>query len=169
MIQIPITAFSARQVQPMLTITDTGVDIMKGLASQNLLKFCYSDSTSEKADGLDIEIADPHRTWMQQHLPKKGIECKAGFTVYNWKNPGDNRVFEMGTFYINQVEYKFGSHHGNVVTVKGSSIPVKSHIKNEKKHRSWEASNLKSIAGQVAQQNGLTLFYDTTQNPQVKR
>jgi len=142
---------------------------MKGLANQNLLKFCYSDSTSDKADGLDIEIADPYRTWMQQHMPKKGIECKAGFIVYNWLAPGDDRTFEMGIFYINCIEYKGGSQHGNTITIKGSSIPVQSRIKNEKKHKSWEKSDLKSIAGQVAKQNGLILFYDTQQNPTVKR
>jgi hypothetical protein len=163
---IPLPLFRARRANPSLVIN--GVDILLGLASQNIISFCYTDNTSDKADDLSIEIADPQRTWMLKYLPanaKKGIECTAGMIVYDWAFPGDTRPFECGIFYINHVGFKGPP---NVVSVKATSIPPNG-VKSTKKFKSWENTNLKSIAGEIASKNGLTLFYDTKEDPQIKR
>jgi phage protein D len=160
-----VPTLKARQAKVSLVIG--GQDIMLGLASQSIISFCYTDSTSDKADDLSICIADPQRTWMLRYLPtsKNGTECQAGIYISDWAAPFDNRPFECGIFYINKVGFKGPP---NVVDIKASSIPPNK-IKHTKKNRSWENSNLDSIAGQIASENGLTLFYDTKENPIVKR
>jgi uncharacterized protein len=144
-----------------------GKDVLLGLADTDVT-FTYTDSTSDKADDLCIEIADPQRTWMLYYLPnnvKKGMEVSAKITITDWKRPYDNRVLECGIFWINHVSFKGPP---NFVTIKASSVPANA-IKGTKKHRAWENSKLKSIAGQIASENGLELYYDTQQNPEVKR
>lgn len=163
-VNINLPFVSARQALPSLVIG--GQDILLGLASQNILSFCYTDNTSDKADDLKIEIADPRKTWMQVYLPKKGIECDANIRITNWFGPGDNRTLNCGHFWIDEVTFKGPP---NCVSIKGTSIPVTAGLKNQKKTRSWENSDLKSIAGKIAEDNQLTLFYDTQQNPRVKR
>jgi hypothetical protein len=86
-------------------------------------------------------------------------------TVYDWAFPGDTRSFECGIFWINHVNFKGPP---NVVSIKATSIPPNG-VKSTKKFKSWENTNLKNIAGEIAVNNGLTLFYDTKEDPQVKR
>lgn len=155
----------ARRAYVSLVIN--GEDIMLGLASQNIKSFCYTDNTSDKADDLSICIADPERTWMLRYLPtaKKGIECEAKIGIYDWAAPMNTRLFECGIFYINHVDFKGPP---NQVDIKATSIPPNG-VKHQKKYKSWENSNLKEISGQIASANNLTLFYDTQENPVVKR
>jgi phage protein D len=163
-LNIPLPLISARRARGSLLIN--GKDILAGLASQNILSFSYTDNTSDKADDLCIEIADPFKTWMQQNLPQKGIECEAFILVYDWSGPGDTRPLRCGTFFIDEVLIKGPP---NSVSVRAASIPSNTGIKTEKKNKSWEDSDLQSIAGQIAKDNNLTLSYDTKENPIVKR
>lgn len=155
---------SMRQAFPSLMVG--GIDILAGLASQQILTFTYTDTTSDKADDIKIEIADPKRLWMQVYLPKKGMECDASIMVSNWSGPGDNRPLSCGHFWIDEINYKGPP---NTVSIKGTSIPVTSGLKNQRKTRSWENSDLQSIASTIASDNGLSLYYDTSENPKVKR
>src|SRR6267142_6603345 len=82
-----------------------GIDLLGALESGNVLSFSYTDNTSDKADDLSVEIADPQRTWMQSYLPKKGSECQAIIKVSNWTTPGDMRIFDCGTFFIDEIGY----------------------------------------------------------------
>jgi phage protein D len=143
-----------------------GTDILAGFASQNILSFAYTDNTSDQADDLAIMVADPHRTWMQSYLPTKGLECKASIKILNWMSPFDTRELKCGTFYIDNVGF---SGPPNAVSIKATSIPINTGIKTEKKNKSWENADLKTIAGGIATENKLELSYDTTINPTVKR
>jgi hypothetical protein len=57
----------------------------------------------------------------------------------------------------------------NTVNMRATSIPITTGLKNEKRTKSWENTDLQTIAGGIAESNGLTLAYDTKQNPLVKR
>ena len=144
-----------------------GQDVLAGLSGQYILQFSYTDNTSDKADDISIELADPARTWMLRYLPttKTGVKITAGIQLYNWSGPGDNRKLDCGIFYINDVELKGPP---NTVSIKATSIPANG-IKGQKKFKAWENKDLKSIAGEIATNNNLTLFYDATDNPIVKR
>jgi hypothetical protein len=163
-LSLPVPVLVARQARPSLIVG--GVDILMGLAAQNILSFCYTDNTSDQADDLSISIADPYRIWMQRYLPKKGIEIQASIILSNWNGPGDNRSLRCGTFYVDNVGI---SGPPNVVNMRGTSIPINTGLKTEKRTKSWENQDLKSIAGGIAGQNGLTLVYDAKDNPTVKR
>ena len=143
-----------------------GIDLLGSLESQSVLSFAYADNTSDKADDLSIEIADPARTWMQTYLPKKGIECKATIKVFNWLTLGDTREFDCGAFWLDQIDF---SGPPNIVSVRATSIPVTTGIKTQKKYRFWEGQDLKAIANQIASENQLTLVWDTQDNPTIKR
>lgn len=163
-LSLPIPVLKARQALPSLVVG--GVDILMGLASQNILSFCYTDNTSDQADDLSIEIADPHRIWMQRYLPKKGVEIQASIIISDWNAPLDNRTLRCGTFYVDNVGMRGPP---NVVGMRGTSIPTNTGLKTEKRTKSWENQDLKAIAGEIAGNNGLTLVYDAQNNPTVKR
>jgi uncharacterized protein len=134
-----------------------GIDLLGSLESNSVLSFAYTDNTSDKADDFTVEIADPQRTWMQSYLPKKGSECQASIKVFNWTIPGDTREFDCGTFFIDEIGY---AGPPNVVTIRATSIPVATGIKNQKKYRFWEDTPVQAIAAQVAGEHGLALVWD---------
>lgn len=163
-ISLPLPFLQARRAKGSLVIA--GVDILAGLGAQNITSFSYTDSTSDKADDLTIDIADPQRIWMLNYIPKKGLEAEASILIYDWASPGDTRTLRCGTFYVDQARI---SGPPNKVSIKATSIPINTGIKSEKKTKAWEAFDLKSIAQEIASNNQLTLFYDTQVNPTVKR
>ena len=134
-----------------------GIDILGALESTSVLSFSYTDNTSDKADDFSVEIADPHRTWMQSYLPKKGSEVQAAIKVFNWTTPGDTRSFDCGTFFIDEIGY---AGPPNTVSIKATSIPVATGLKNQKKYRFWEDQPVQAIAAQVAAEHGLALIWD---------
>lgn len=164
-LNIELPLLRARRAIPSLVIG--GIDVLADLQSQNIISFKYVDNTSDKADDLCISIADPQRTWMQKYSPKtkKGTECTASLRIENWSVPFDTRVFDCGIFYINEVHFKGPP---NAIEIKAGSVPSNG-VKATKKFKSWEGKDLRAIAGEIASQNNLTLFYDTQENPVTKR
>jgi uncharacterized protein len=138
-----------------------GIDILGALESTSVLAFGYTDNTSDQADDFAVEIADPHRTWMQSYLPKKGSEVQASIKVFNWTTPGDTREFDCGTFFIDEIEY---AGPPNMVKIKATSIPVATGLKSQKKYRFWEDVPVQAIAAQVSAEHGLALIWDVAKS-----
>ena len=149
-----------------------GIDILGTLAitssqsqSQSVLSFSYSDNTSDKADDLTVEIADPARTWMQSYIPTKGAECNAIIKVYNWSAPGDTREFDCGAMWVDEIDL---AGPPNMVTVKAVSVPVNTGIKTQKRYQFWEGQPLQAIAAEIAGLYGLALVWDNPETPEAK-
>ena len=157
-------ALTARHANGSLIVG--GIDLLLGAVSQAVTAFSYTDNTNDQADNLEIEIADPARTWMSTWLPKKGIECTATIKVYNWNLPGDTRTVDCGVFWLDQIDF---SGPPNTVSVKATSVPVTTGIKTQKKFRAWEGESLSKIVGQIAEENGLKLVWDAKDDPTLKR
>ena len=160
---LPFLYLRARRARGSLIVN--GEDILAELNTEAVTDFGYSDNTSDKADDLKVTITDPSRTWMQRKLPAEGIKCEAIINVENWTSPRDDRPFRCGTFWINHVHLKGPP---NIVSIRASSVPPNG-AKSTKKNKAWESSNLRDIAGQIAEVNELVLFYDTQDNPLIKR
>lgn len=143
-----------------------GIDILASVASQNVTAFTYADNTSDQADDLIVEIADPARTWMQSYFPKKGEECESIIRVYNWNTMGDNRSFNCGTMWVDELSL---AGPPNVVNVKAVSIPVITGIKTQKQYKFWENQPLQAVASEIAGLYGLALVWDTTESPTLDR
>ena len=157
-------ALTARHANGSLIVG--GIDLLLGAASQAVTAFSYTDNTNDQADNLEIEIADPARTWMSTWLPKKGIECTATIKVFNWNLPGDTREINCGVFWLDQIDFRGPP---NTVSVKATSVPVVTGIKTQKKFRAWEGQPLSKIFGQIAEENGLSLVWSAKDDPTLKR
>ena len=149
-----------------------GIDILAGLSigggenAQNVLSFSYSDNTSDMADDLTVDVADPARTWMQSYVPAKGSECNAVVKVRNWSTLGDNREFDCGVMWVDEICL---AGPPNTVTVKAVSVPVITGVKTQKQYQFWEGQTLQAVASEIAGLYGLTLVWDTADDPKLKR
>jgi phage protein D len=154
----------ARNARPVILIG--GTDYYANLAPF-LLSFTYSDNIG-KIDDLQLELADPDRRFISESFPLKGnAELDVRIICNNWFAPLSPPItLDCGLFWIDQVDFKGPPH---TVSVKANSIPAKSTIKTSNKVRAWEGNSLKDVATQIATENGMSVFWDTRENPKYKR
>jgi uncharacterized protein len=132
----------------------------------DLLSFSYSDNL-DKADDLQIELNDLERRWISDSFPAKGsVTIEAAIVPAHFAWPGEIQRLDCGTFQIDAI-----SHNGPPakVSIKGNSIPIEVSAKGENKVRAWEGKTLREIADDISGENGLTLNWDTEENPRFKR
>src|SRR5271166_3742736 len=144
----------AREARPHLIVA--GIDIIGGVSNEHILSFSYTDNTTDNADGIEIELADPDRTWLEKFMPEEGIECEASLSITNWRGPRDSRDVELGIFWIDEIDF---SGPPNDIKLKGNSTPITTGIKDTKKNKAWESADIKVVGEAIAKDNGLTFVY----------
>lgn len=142
-----------------LKVLYDGTDISTDI-SQSLLGFEFTDHAGEKADDLQITLEDRGHLWRGPWFPGKGAKLKASI------HPSDQRYLPCGSFEVDEVEMNFPP---STVTIKAVSVPITSSLRREKQTRTWEGSNLKEIATEIATGAGLALYWDGDEPPTLTR
>lgn len=140
-------------------------DISADLAPY-LLSWSYSDHASGKADDLQITLEDRAGLWSGDWLPDKGATLKATLVTEHWIEQGKTEELPLGTFEIDAID---GKSSPSTVTIKALSIPESASLRGEEKTRSWEKVKLSTIARDIANNAGMSLFYDTDDDPEEDR
>ena len=126
--------------------------------SSLVLSFTYNDNY-DKTDGLNIQFADADMRWTKDWFPETGESLEATIHMRDWASAGDNRRLPLGVFEIGSVKYS------DTVTLDAMAVPFTSSPRSEKKNRSWKKISLQGIAGDIAGNAGIKLFYDTGVDP----
>ena len=142
-----------------------GKNISKDIASY-LLSFTYTDNASDKADDISFSLEDRKRLWVDDWFPTKGDKVKASIVVHEWDAPDKTKSLPCGTFEVDEVTV---SGPPNTVTIKGISTLVSKPMRQEKHTKAWENVKLSTIAGDMANKNGLKLFWDSKKDPLFER
>lgn len=142
-----------------------GKNISKDIAPY-LLSFTYTDNASDKADDISFSLEDRKRLWVDDWFPTKGDKVKASIVVHEWDAPDKTESLPCGTFEIDEISI---SGPPNTVTIKGISTLVSKPMRQEKHTNAWENIKLSSIAGDMANKNGLKLFWDSKKDPLFER
>jgi len=129
--------------------------------SQDVAPYClsitFTDNAHGKADDLQLEFEDRDHRWAMGWMPHKGERLRAAFQCRNWFADGDSLELSCGSFTIDQIDL---SGPPDVVRVRAVSAAVDTPMRREAKTRAWEHASLKTVAGDVAQEHGLTLQYE---------
>jgi phage protein D len=91
---------------------------------------------------------------------------QAAFVRKNWHGDGKDIVLDCGEFELDAVT---ADGPPSIITIKGTSLPYGSQIRQTLKSRSWEAADLKTIAGEIAADGGMTLMFESANNPSYTR
>lgn len=105
----------------------------------------------------------------QQERERKAFKGTEIHAVIIQKNPfsdGKDKVHDCGVFEIDSVDF---SGPPDELTIKATSIPYSSTLRQTKKTKVWENSTLKNIGAAIAGNNGLQLMYLSEYNPTYKR
>ena len=151
-----------------------GVDISKEL-SKYLLSLSYTDKEEDETDDISITLDDREGKWMRDWLNTskekekrafKGTEIHAVVVQQNYKTDGKDKVLDCGVFEIDEVSY---SGPPEKVSIKATSIPYKTQLRQTKHCKAWENTTLKNIATKISSKSGMKLMYLSSFNPTYKR
>lgn len=145
-----------------------GANISKSLRNF-LLSLTYTDNEEDEADDLQIKIHDRENVWLHQWLndsmqsaAAKGLSMEALFVVKNWKGDGKDKVLDCGRFELDSID---ASGPPATITIKGTSLPFKSQIRQTKKNKAWESYSLSGIAREMASKSGMVCMYESASDP----
>lgn len=128
----------------------------------------YSDALSDEADTAEIELHDVNHIWREEWFPQRGDTASIELVRVNW-NGDEEETLPLGSFEIDEIQNSYSYGSGNTAKVKLNSIPNSSGLRSINESRSWEKVKLSKIAGDIAAEAGMTLFYDTKEDPEIAR
>lgn len=99
-------------------------------------------------------------------VSSSGMKIQAVIIRKNWNGDGKDKVLECGQFELDDVS---ASGPPAVVTIKATSLPYTSQIRQTEKSRAWENIKLSGIAKQMASENGMTCLFESANDPLYER
>ena len=142
-----------------------GVNITRDIAPY-LLNFTYTDNASDKADDISFSLEDRERLWINDWFPTKGDKIRASIVIHDWEAANQTQSLPCGIFEVDQIDC---SGPPNQITIKAVSTLVSKPMRQEKHTKAWENVKLSTIAGDMANKNGLQLFWDSKKDPLFDR
>lgn len=133
-------------------ITYKGKDISLDIAPF-LTAFTFTDNSGKTADDISFSLMDRKGLWLDSWFPSKGDTVKCSIVA------DDNTAQSLpcGQYEVDQIDY---SCPPRVMTIKAVSTAITKGMKNEKHNRTWENAGIKLIASDIANNNGLSLYFD---------
>ena len=95
-----------------------------------------------------------------------GMKISAVIVQRNWHGDGKDNVLSCGEFELDSLSCGVGPSE---VSIKGTSIPYASTIRQQKKTKGWEAYYLSGIAREIADKGGMGQLYLSSINPYYAR
>lgn len=146
---------SPRARRVILAVTIDGHDATSVL-SPSLLEFSYTDNAGGKADEVRLTLHDRDGKWIGPWKPRKGIPVMATLKCLDWERQGEDFSLPCGAFTIDEVEV---SGPPDKVTIKAVSANLTGPLRETARTRAWENTSLETVAGQIAEEYGLSLLY----------
>lgn len=131
-----------------------------------LQSITYTDVLEGEADTAQITLNDTERLFIDKWFPTRGDSVNLTFIKNYWAdNP---ETLNLNDFEIDEIT-NTSNNSGNVAQIKLNSIANKTELRSTDKNRAWENVKLSKIAKDIADGANLTLFYDTQEDPEIKR
>lgn len=141
---------------------DISADISKYLKS-----ISYTDNLSGEADDLQITLEDKAGLWQSTWMPEKGALLDVMLQQKYWQTLSAlPQSLRLGLFEIDEIT---SSGYPSEVKIKAVSVPDNNTLRGTERSRSWEKAKLQVIANDIASSAGMSLFWDTEENPVLDR
>ena len=141
---------------------DISADISKYLKS-----ISYTDNLSGEADDLLITLEDKAGLWQSTWMPEKGALLDVMLQQKYWQTLSAlPQSLRLGLFEIDEIT---SSGYPSEAQIKAVSVPDNNTLRGTERSRSWEKAKLQVIANDIASAAGMSLFWDTEENPVLDR
>ena len=96
----------------------------------------------------------------------KGLKVQAMIVRKNWLINGNDELLDCGQFELDNVS---ASGPPSEVTIKCTSLPYSSQIRQTEKSKSWEGYTLSGIANEMAENSGMVCMFESGNDPSYER
>ncbi|GHU78866.1 hypothetical protein AGMMS49992_30210 [Clostridia bacterium] len=97
-----------------------------------------------------------------------GTVLRVKIVAESWNNAGDTRTLNCGSFEIDGFDYQ-ESPGSATASIKATSVPLDTSIRNELHSQGWEETTLQAIASDIAERGNLSLIYELDDDPELDR
>jgi hypothetical protein len=141
-----------------------GTNITADLENE-IKSFSFTDVASGSSDSIGLVLHDITKKWLSNWAPQKGDTIEASIKVENWSEEGDSRTFSCGSFVVDRPRYR-----GRPITLNlnAAAIPNDTNFSTTEKSRTWDKATLEKIAQSIANDNNLSLVFDSSNNPTIE-
>lgn len=129
-------------------------------------KRVYGWVNAEDVEGGKTETGKKTAGRQSEKRAFKGTEIHAIIIQKNPYTDGKDRVLDCGVFEIDSVNY---TGPPQKLTIKATSIPYKTKLRQTKHSKIWENTTLKNMAQKIAKRSSMKLMYLSNSNPVYKR
>lgn len=147
-----------------LLFTASGTDVTQDILP-DLLSFSYEDKETGEADELQITLKDETGKWASSWKPDGG-EIVDAYIAAGGVTYGKGDELFCGRFYADRMSVQGSPRTFDLSAV---STPLRHPIRRKLVTRAWESYTLRRIAQEVADGNGMALYYDVEDDPQYDR
>ena len=151
-----------------LQVTYNSKDISEALA-QYLISASYTDNLSGQVDDISLTLKDKAGLWQSDWMPVKGATLDIILCTYNWQGLYDGEFdTTLGTFEVDEIEMTSAP---DVVNIKAVAISIgdDSTLRSTMRSKTWENISVRKVANDIAWENGLKLFWDCDDNPNIDK
>ena len=151
-----------------LQVTYNSKDISEALA-QYLISASYTDNLSGQVDDISLTLEDKAGLWQSDWMPVKGATLDIKLCTYNWQGLYDGEFdTTLGTFEVDEIEMTSAP---DVVNIKAVAISIgdDSTLRSTMRSKTWENISVRKVANDIAWENGLKLFWDCDDNPNIDK
>lgn len=96
----------------------------------------------------------------------KGLSIQAVLLRANWNGDGKDKLLDCGQFELDSVQ---ASGPPSTITIKATSLPYSSTVRQMKKSKAWEGYYLSGIANEIAGTAGMAVVYESQNDPYYDR
>ena len=143
-----------------VVITYSGKDISSDIAPY-LTAFTFTDNSGDKSDDISFTLEDRQGLWLDSWFPSKGSKITCSIV----SNDVTAQSLPCGQYEADQIDY---SCPPKTITIKGISTAITHSMKTEKHSKAWENTGLRAIASDIANDNGLSLYFKAS-DTQIER
>lgn len=145
---------------------DKDTDLSDDIAPY-FLSLSYTDNLSNSADDITLTLEDRAALWAHEWMPDRGAQLDVTIQTLNWDTLIEGlKTLPLGVFEIDEIEL---SSLPSVVQIKGMSIIGTAQLRGVEHNRAWENVTLQKVCQDIADANGLQLFYDCDDEIKLER
>lgn len=143
-----------------------GVNITSSILPY-LLSLTYTDNETDEADDLQLRLQDRDGIWAEKWLVDivrnvTPLNMEAVIVRKNWLGDGKDVILPCGNFEADSIVL---SGPPDVITIKGTSLPFSSPIRQTLLSRAWENITLSALVAQIAAENGMRCMFESAYDP----
>lgn len=144
----------ARKAYAQVTIE--GQDVTAQLENY-ICEFTFTDTIEGESDVAELTLQDCEGVFASSNFPQRGSSAQLRIVREDWNAPNTVEVMNIGAMELDEV---LTAYPPLTCRIKFNSVCNSMRLRGVERFRSWEKTNIRQIAQDIANDAGCGLFFD---------